>query len=254
MSKLGCDVSRWQGDIDWPLLASQGVLWAGIRASVGDYYTDRTFEFNYDSATDAGILPFPYHVVNANHPVEAQLARYKLSLDGRKPVMTVVDAEVIGSVSNIILRRRHVWFVRDGMRDIGGQWILYTNKNFAETHLKDGYQGWMWGEQIPLWVASYGANDGEVPPTPPYPRMPYQWDVWHAWQYTDKGKLLGGSAADIDLDLMDDGFYSNLRVRSGIPEPGDVGIPTPPPAETVSIELSLEVYAALHDALHDGTT
>lgn len=232
--KLGVDVSRWQGDIDWPLLASQGVLWAGIRASVGDYYTDRTFEFNYDGAAEAGVLPFPYHVVNPNNEVDGQIARYLLSLDGRKPVMTVVDAELKGSVTNTILRRRHSWFIRDGMREVPGQWILYTNKAFAETHLKAGYMGWEWGAQIPLWVASYGVNDGNVPSTPPYPRMPYQWERWYAWQYTDKGKLLGGSAADIDLDLMDDDFYTNLRVRSGIAEPGS-SVPVPPPIDEPTI-------------------
>lgn len=231
--KLGVDVSRWQGNVDWPLLASQGVLWAGIRASVGSYYTDRTFEFNYDGAWDVGILPFPYHVVNPNNPVDSQLARYKLSLDGRKPVMTVVDAELVGDVSNTILRRRYCWFIRNGMadRDLGSQWIMYTNRNFAETHLKTWYQGWKWGAHIPLWVASYGANDGNVPPSPPYPLMPYQWEEWHAWQYTDKGKLLGGSAADIDEDLMSDTFYRNLRVRSGLAEPGGAIIPPPPPPE-----------------------
>ncbi len=237
MSVLGVDVSRWQGVIDWPRLAAQGVKWAAMRASVGSYYTDRTFEYNFDQATAAGILPFAYHVVNPNNPVKDQLTRYRLSLDGRKPVMTVIDAELSGSVSNISLRRRYVWFFRDGRddRDFGSQWIMYTNASFAETHLKNGYQGFLWSENIPLWIASYGPNDGTRPPTPPYPTLPYQWDKWLAWQYTDKGKLDGVGSTNIDLDLMDLTFYNNLRSRSGIPERGGETPPVAPPTEPATV-------------------
>ena len=235
--KLGVDVSRWQGAIDWPKLASQGVLWSGIRSSIGDYYTDPKFETNYDQAASAGILPFPYHVVNPNNAVAGQLDRYRLSLGGRKPVMSVIDCELAGSVSNTILRRRYVWFYREGRvdPDLGSQWIMYTNKNFANNHLKSGYMGFYWGGEIPLWVASYGANDGEVPPSPPFPRLPDEWDRWYAWQYTDKGKLIGGSSADIDQNLMDDDFYNNLRARSGLAEPGGVAPPVEPPFEEVRV-------------------
>jgi len=230
----GCDISRWQGTVDWSALAAQGILWAGIRASVGSYYTDRTFEFNYDGAKDVGILPFPYHVINPNNKVAEQLTRYRLSLDGRKPVMTVVDAELTGSVSNIILRRRHVWFIRDGMqdKDFGSQWIVYTNKGFANANLGEGYQSWKWRDSVVLWVASYGPNDGKIPPTPPYPRMPEQWEEHKAWQYTSRGKL-NGIDGFVDLNTMGDTFYKNLRARSGIPEPGKTIIPVPDDEPTV---------------------
>ncbi len=230
MIAKGVDVSRWQGDIDWAKLAAEGVLWAGVRASAGNYYTDRTFEFNYDGAWDVGILPFPYHVVNPNNSVESQLARYKSSLDGRVPVMTVVDAELAGTdISELIRRRRYCWFIRDGKRDrsLGSQWILYSNKNFMEAHMKTGYMGWVWNENIPLWVASYGRNDALLPPTPPYPRLPFQYEEWLAWQYSDKGKLANGSG--LDLNVMDQRFYNNLRIRSGLAEPGTDLVVVPPP-------------------------
>lgn len=240
MAIKGVDVSRWQGDIDWAKLAADGVLWAGIRASVGNYYTDRTFEFNYDGAWDVGILPFPYHVINPNNTVESQLARYKLSLGGRKPVMTVVDAELVGSVTDMIRRRRYCWFIRDGKRDpdFGSQWILYSNKNFMEGHMKNGYMAWVWSENIPFWVASYGANDGTLPPTPPYPRLPFQYEDHEAWQYTDKGKLANGSS--LDLDEMKDRFYRNLRIRSGLAEPGaTVPVPIPDPEHVTVLQSGL---------------
>jgi lysozyme len=230
--KFGVDVSRWQGDIDWKRLASQGVLWAGIRASVGDYYIDPRFGENFDESKGVGILPFAYHVVNPDNEVDGQLERYRLALVGRVPVMHIVDAELPGSVSNGVLRRRYCWFTRDGMTEHGGQWVIYTNKSFAETHLKDSYNGWSWSN-VPLWVASYGNNDGQQPPSPPYPSMPSQWGEWKAWQYTDNGVLEGTESANIDLNIMDDDFYTNLRVRSGIPEPGE---PQPPPPAPVDLE------------------
>ena len=37
----GIDVSRYQGEIDWKKVAAAGYKFAVIRATVGDYYTDR---------------------------------------------------------------------------------------------------------------------------------------------------------------------------------------------------------------------
>jgi lysozyme len=42
----GVDVSRWQGTIDWPAVKQGGVSFAGIRATIGDFFTDDKFAEN----------------------------------------------------------------------------------------------------------------------------------------------------------------------------------------------------------------
>jgi GH25 family lysozyme M1 (1,4-beta-N-acetylmuramidase) len=256
--KFGIDVSRWQGwpddpenptpAPDWDVLVSQGVLFAGVRASVGDYYIDPMFEYNYDNAKRVGIIPIPYWVLQTNLDSDAQAAKYLEALNGRDTWMDVADVEVLHSGSPSQRGRvLHYTMVEIG-KETHAMQSIYTRQSFWDAHMPSGFledfsNRW-------LWVASYGANNGQVPPTPPYPRLPDIWEDkgWGGWQYTDKGSLDGVSSKQIDLDLMQDNLYAALRVRSGIPEPGIVvppPIPPDPPApgdlEQRVEDLELEV-------------
>ena len=111
-TKFGVDVSRWQGcelcnppsePIGWASLADQGVLYAGIRASIGDYYIDPAFRYNYDGAVAEGIIPVPYYVIAPRNVLdgydvqpENTVANYLEALDGRKTWFEVADVELVG--------------------------------------------------------------------------------------------------------------------------------------------------------------
>ena len=246
MSKLGIDCSRWQGNIDWPLLASQGVLWAAIRASVGNYYIDPTFEDNFDGASAAGIMPLSYHVIHPDNDVESQLDRYELAMNGRAPAGLVIDAEIVGTVSENIRKRRTYWI----MRKTDDRWpspvkLYYTaswywNPNIGATYSGNEFKNFL------LWVASYGPNDGQVPPTPPFPDVPNAWKdadpQWWIWQYTSRGVLDGTDSANIDLNLMRDDFYAKLRAK------WDGEIDPPPPSG--ELETRVESLENWKDAVH----
>ena len=242
--KFGIDVSRWQGwpedplypsdPPDWDILASQGVLYAGIRASVGDYYSDPMFGWNYDNAVKRGIIPIPYWVLRTNLESDAQADRYLGVLDGRKTWMDVADVEVLNSGS-LTSRGRVLHYALDRInRKTSAMQEIYTRKFFWDANMPSGFME-DFGDR-PLWVASYGRNDGLVPPTNLYPMLPEDWDTWACWQYTEKCKdallLSGVSSKQLDLNLMQDNMYNALRVRSGIPAPGVVVEPPviiPPP-------------------------
>lgn len=57
----GVDVSRYQGEVDWPVLAGQGIDFAFIKATEGSSYVDPHFALNLKGATDAGLRVGAYH-------------------------------------------------------------------------------------------------------------------------------------------------------------------------------------------------
>ena len=57
----GIDVSSYQGDIDWPTIAKQGVDFAYVKATEGSSFTDERFEANLRGAREAGLLVGAYH-------------------------------------------------------------------------------------------------------------------------------------------------------------------------------------------------
>ena len=214
--------------IDWQKVADAGILWASMRCTVGDYYFDPTFEFNFDGAKAVGILPFPYHVLRTDKSDEGQARWFVEHLGGRKIWMAVIDCEVVTSGD----RGRVLYYVmRDIERKTNAMTTIYTNANFFNTYMPDGFGGRSFKDSV-LWVASYGRNDGNRPPSPPYPRIPDIWDTWGAWQYTSRGRM-DGIEGNVDLDAMKNDTYQDLRTRSRIPPPdnGDPPPPTPPPPD-----------------------
>ena len=46
----GIDVSHYQGEIDWQVLAKEDISFAFIKATEGSTYTDKRFEYNFAEA------------------------------------------------------------------------------------------------------------------------------------------------------------------------------------------------------------
>src|SRR5690606_27434896 len=57
----GVDVSKYQGDIDWPELRRHGASFAFIKATEGADHADVAFRRNWDGAANAGIPRGAYH-------------------------------------------------------------------------------------------------------------------------------------------------------------------------------------------------
>ena len=72
MEKIyGIDVSHWQGTIDWSAVAKTGIDFVMIKAGGSDgkiepFYTESTFEENYESAKANGLNVGAYYYVGPN--------------------------------------------------------------------------------------------------------------------------------------------------------------------------------------------
>ena len=68
----GLDVSALSGEIDFATVRASGRAAVYIRASVAGDYADPSFEANYISARENGLLAGAYHVLTARTPEEAR--------------------------------------------------------------------------------------------------------------------------------------------------------------------------------------
>ena len=75
----GVDVSRYQGDIDWPVLAGQGIDFAFIKATEGSTLVDPRFAANLDGATAAGLRVGAYHFLPCRSRSRDRRARRRLA-------------------------------------------------------------------------------------------------------------------------------------------------------------------------------
>src|SRR5687768_1787101 len=68
----GIDVSYWQGAIDWPAVAADGIEFAFIRASHGLGTVDTRYQENWAGARAAGIMRGTYQYFSPGEDVIAQ--------------------------------------------------------------------------------------------------------------------------------------------------------------------------------------
>ncbi|RLC78560.1 MAG: glycoside hydrolase [Chloroflexi bacterium] len=202
----GIDVSRWQGDINWEMVAAAGYRFAIVRATIGNYYTDPRFYGNWSGAGDAGLLVSAYHVVTPEHPADSQVDRFLDVLGDRKADLPLVlDVELSRGISPAGITA----CVRDCVQKVeqqdGRKPIIYT-------------AGWFWNHKVlespewaecDLWVAHYGVST---------PTLPTGWSEWKFWQHSEKGQVPGIAAAT-DLNQFNGSYDDLLACANAEPEP-----------------------------------
>jgi GH25 family lysozyme M1 (1,4-beta-N-acetylmuramidase) len=211
----GIDVSHWQGEINWKLVAAQGYRFAAIRATVGNYHTDSRFYENWRGAREAGLLVSAYHVVKPKNTAESQITRLFDVLEDRVPDLPLVlDVELTDDQTPAVI----TGIVRECIQRIeqqaGRKPIIYTGAWFWNPNLLRGAE---WAN-CDLWIANYGVEN---------PGLPADWTAWRIWQYSDKGSVSGVSSHYTDLDWFN-GSYEDLLAYANKPaEPVDRGLPIP---------------------------
>lgn len=196
VSHKGIDVSKYQGNIDWSAVASDGVEYAIVRLGIRGYGSgklalDEFYDRNMRGAKDAGIKTGVYFFTQAITVEEAvEEADYVLqniaSYDVSYPV--VFDVEMItnddGRANNLSQSERTDIAIAfcDKIRAAGYTPMIYGNvKCFTKlldmTRLND-YEKW------------YAFYDD-------YMYMPYDVGIW---QYTEKGSVPGINA-NVDLNI-----------------------------------------------------
>ena len=212
---FGIDVSRWQGNVNWASVSFHMpvVIFAGIRATVANYYADDQFLHNMQGAKQYGIARLPYHVIRADKTIggksnsaQAQMDCFTQVVGNDHDGVFVLDVElqhVYGS-STVLLPKSQITDCVCECRDIlearygTDSTLIYTRAGFMDGYMVKSattYADWL------LWLAQYGKDDGQYHGAP---SLPYGVSAWQAilHQYTSKGAPFGVDSAVLDYDAV----------------------------------------------------
>lgn len=197
-SKIGIDVSKYQGDIDWAQVKEAGVDFAILRlgyrgyGSAGNIAIDTTFHQNIQGALDNGIEVGVYFFSQAINQQEAReeaqicmshLAGYDITYPivyDWEPYPASVPARTHG-LSDTMLTNCTIAFCEE-VKENGYDPMVYSNLTYFYLHLNLARL-----TDYPLWLAQYNRT----------PTFQYHFQIW---QYSCTGKV-PGITGDVDLNI-----------------------------------------------------
>jgi lysozyme len=210
---MGIDVSRFQGEIGWQLVADDGVEFAFVQASRGSgddcavrpkrCGPDRFYPGNYLNAGQVGIPVGAYHRAFVGGDTRAQVKRDArteaevfLSVVGELHSGDLLPAlDVEAPFDGLGPGRLRVW-VRTWLRRVraalGERPIIYTSpSSWAAT----GNTAEFATAGHPLWIANWGVSQPSVP------AGNWAGRGWSVWQFTSSGKV-NGIEGRVDLNRL----------------------------------------------------
>jgi lysozyme len=188
----GVDVSRWQGDIDWEKLRTQGANFAYIKATDGGDHLDPMFKENWRKAKEAGLKRGAYHFFYWCRTAGEQADWFIRNVPREAGALPpVIDVEWNGesSCSQRVSRERVLEKMQVFMdkleRYYGQRPIIYTAPDFYRDNLD--------GELLdyPFWLRSVAAHPSTI----------YRKRKWMFWQYSGSG-VSHGVDGRIDLNVF----------------------------------------------------
>ncbi|HEV2506340.1 MAG TPA: GH25 family lysozyme [Mesorhizobium sp.] len=188
----GVDVSRWQGDIDWARLRSQGANFAYIKATDGGDHLDPMFKKNWREANEAGLRRGAYHFFYWCRTAGEQadwFIRNVPKVAGALP--PVIDVEYNGEssckrrLSREKVQEKMQVFMDKLERHYGQRPIIYTAPDFYRDNLRGAFLDY------PFWLRAVAQHPSKV----------YPGRKWVFWQYSGSG-LSHGVAGKIDLNAF----------------------------------------------------
>lgn len=188
----GVDVSRWQGDIDWPKLRTQGANFAYIKATDGGDHLDPMFRTNWRKAKEAGLKRGAYHFFYWCRVASEQASWFIRNVPRDSDALPpVIDVEWNGESS--CKRQPSPEKVREKMqvfmdmleRHYGKRPIIYTAPDFYDDNLRGAFTNY------PFWLRAVAQHPSKV----------YPGRNWRFWQYSGSG-LSQGVDGKIDLNVF----------------------------------------------------
>lgn len=191
-TKIGIDISSWQGDVDFEALKNAGVEFVMIRVggtigTNGEYFLDKKFKQNIENANKYGIKAGVYFYSYADSIEHArkdakwvlkQIKQYQIDL----PV--AFDWEEWSNFNEYHLSFFGLTSMAEEflkvIEEAGYQGMLYSSKTYLEN---------VWMEtKYDIWLAHYTSS------------TTYQ-GKYKLWQICDNGKIDGINGA-VDIDIM----------------------------------------------------
>ena len=194
-SRVGIDVSKWNGDIDWDRVKNAGVEFAIIRAgyrgsTTGGLVEDSCFAENMRGAAASGMpvgVYFFTQAVNEVEAVEEASAVLELIREYELEYPVFIDTEGAGGngrADNLDPETRTLVceaFCRT-IANAGYTAGVYASRNWYNNNLHTQKL-----EDYCIWLAEYRS-------------APLYQGYYHMWQYTSKGAV-DGIAGNVDMNI-----------------------------------------------------
>ena len=203
----GVDVSRWQGEIDWPKLRTQGANFAYIKATDGGDHLDPMFKTNWQRARQAGIRRGAYHFFywcrRASEQADWFIRNVPRDPDALPPVIDVEwngDSACKRRPSRADVLEKMQVFMDKLERHYGQRPVIYTAPDFYKDNLVGAF------ENYPFWLRAVAQHPSKV-----YPGRKFVF-----WQYSGSG-LSQGVNGKIDLNVFNgsvEGWHNWVEART----------------------------------------
>jgi lysozyme len=187
----GVDVSRWQGEIDWPKVARSGLSFAYIKATEGGDVADPLFKQNWRNAARVGLARGAYHFYYLCRPADEQAKWFIAHVPrqaGALPPVLDIEWNHQSRTCRIRPDPAHIRAeIRVFQQIVGAHYgqrpLIYTTVDFW----RDNQLAKLGGEEF--WLRS----------TAGHPRDTFPGQRWSFWQYTGTGVVPGiAGAADLN--------------------------------------------------------
>lgn len=185
----GVDVSSYQGEIDWDVLAAQDIDFAYIKSTEGSSDVDEFFAANWAGAMSSDLLVGAYHFMSFDSPGETQADNIiaNVPADGTLPI--TIDVEYYGAYFDAPPSRDQVTSILVPLLDrleahYGVTPVLYATAPAYSRYLTDAYA------ENPIWIRSV-----VLPPSLDDGRD------WTIWQYSHRDRLDGYTGAEYFIDM-----------------------------------------------------
>lgn len=249
----GIDVSRWNNVVNWNSVRSNGISFASVKLTQGDYLTSPTVVAQVDGARRAGIAVGGYHFGDVKVPVERNVSRF-VSVGRERGVFApgsfapMLDLENspgdniywnANSANSFVPR-----FIRQ-LRDATGVGpvAVYASLSVWQNMLRPNE----WADdQVFLWVAVYNGDPGNLRGWT-HPRAALH-------QHTSEGNV-PGVAGHVDRNVTLGSFTTQSMTIGNVapPAPGPAPTPQPTPGGWVDYQVrSGDTLSAI--ATQHGTT
>lgn len=191
----GCDISHWQGSVQWPDMRVAGIRFAWCKASQGQAGRDKTWTAGRrKAAAQAGVRCGAYHFADLSQLPEANAQNFADAIGALSvgELLPALDVEEQGLPEHITADEIRAWCVRFAAAFnalVPTPLVLYTDHGTLVNRMNGG-EGLQAAFPF-LWLARYtGASD---------PGSTGAWAKWTVWQWTQTGKVSGVDGA-VDLN------------------------------------------------------
>ncbi|CAN1556007.1 Acm Lyzozyme M1 (1,4-beta-N-acetylmuramidase) [Rhabdaerophilaceae bacterium] len=179
----GIDISKWQGEIDWPEVKRAGTAFVFIKATEGGDHLDERFHANWAAAKANGIPRSAYHFVFWCRSAEEQADWFRKNVPADADALPpVLDVEWNGhsrtcpkKIDADLARRKIAIMLKAMEKHTGKRPIIYTDIPFHADVMAGHFPDYA------FWLRSVAAE----------PHERYDNRNWMFWQYTTTGRVPG---------------------------------------------------------------